>query len=76
MKIQHMSMAPPALEDAGDRDAPAKSGRRPRARRALARVLVRVAAWAAALLVLAVVFLSYRSPDLMFTLATQVWGCF
>jgi len=40
------------------------------------RALRRVAAWALAAAVLGVVFASYLSPDMMFTLATQVWSCF
>jgi hypothetical protein len=32
--------------------------------------------WAAALAALAAVFAAYRSPDLVLSLATQVWACF
>jgi hypothetical protein len=33
-------------------------------------------AWAAALGVLALVFLAYLQPDMMFSLANFVWSCF
>lgn len=36
----------------------------------------RVAAWAVVLAMLAGVFAAYLRPDLMFTLANQVWACF
>jgi hypothetical protein len=36
----------------------------------------RVALWAGALAVLLAVFLLYLQPDLMLTLANQLWNCF
>lgn len=33
-------------------------------------------AWAAALVVLALVFASYLQRDFVFTLANQIWACF
>jgi hypothetical protein len=33
-------------------------------------------AWAAALAVLGAVFMAYLHPDLVFSLANQVWSCF
>lgn len=36
----------------------------------------RVAAWIAAVVVLALVFAAYMRPDLAVTLANQVWNCF
>jgi hypothetical protein len=67
-----MNIAPPALENTSDG---ASAGRPARHARRM-RLIRRVAAYALALLVLAIVFLSYRSPDLLFTVATQVWSCF
>ena len=61
------SLAPPALEGAS---LPAPGARAGRAR------LRRIAAYALALVVLLLVFLSYLNPDMLFTLATQVWSCF
>ena len=66
-KMRHVSLAPPALEDAG---LPAPGVRTGRAR------LRRGVAYALALVVLLLVFLSYLNPDMLFTLATQVWSCF
>lgn len=36
----------------------------------------RVALWVGALAVLLAVFLLYLQPDLMLTLANQLWNCF
>jgi hypothetical protein len=36
----------------------------------------RIGAWAAVLGVLALVFASYLRPDLVVSLATQIWNCF
>lgn len=36
----------------------------------------RIAAWAAATLVLLLVFAAYLQPDLAITLANQLWNCF
>ncbi len=36
----------------------------------------RITAWAAALAVLAIVFAWYLQPELVVTLATQLWNCF
>lgn len=36
----------------------------------------RIAAWAAALLVLAAVFFAYLQPTLVVDLANRVWSCF
>ncbi|HEY1394009.1 MAG TPA: hypothetical protein VFV25_11575 [Methylibium sp.] len=36
----------------------------------------RIAAWAAALLALAGVFIAYLRPALIVDLATRVWSCF
>ncbi|HJV61585.1 MAG TPA: hypothetical protein VJ743_11610 [Albitalea sp.] len=36
----------------------------------------RVIAWAAAAVVLALVFAAYLRPDLAVTLANQLWACF
>jgi len=66
-KMRHVSLAPPALEGA---TLPAPGTRAGRAR------LRRTAAYALAVVVLLLVFLSYLDPDMMFTLATQVWSCF
>jgi hypothetical protein len=49
---------------------------RPERRAGLAPALRRAAAWALAAGVLGLVFASYLNPDMMFTLATQVWSCF
>ena len=38
--------------------------------------LRRMALWAAALVLLLAVFMSYLRPDLALTLATQIWNCF
>ena len=38
--------------------------------------LKRAAAWAAALAVLAGVFLLYTRPDMMVTLTDMIWACF
>ncbi|MFO1220900.1 MAG: hypothetical protein U1E89_21250 [Burkholderiaceae bacterium] len=46
----------------GDREPP-RTGRR-------------VIAWAAAALVLALVFAAYRNPHLMVDLANRLWACF
>ncbi len=37
---------------------------------------LRLAAWAAALLALALVFMAYLDPHLMVDLANRVWACF
>lgn len=37
---------------------------------------LRVGAWAAALAVLAAVFVSYLSPHLLVDLANRIWACF
>jgi hypothetical protein len=36
----------------------------------------RVLGWLAALVALGAVFMAYLQPDLMFSLANQVWSCF
>jgi type II secretory pathway component PulM len=36
----------------------------------------RAFAWAGAVVVLALVFLAYLTPQLAMTLATQLWNCF
>jgi len=36
----------------------------------------RLALWAAALLVLGLVFMSYAQPALMVQLSEQIWACF
>jgi hypothetical protein len=36
----------------------------------------RAAAWAAALALLGGVFMAYLQPDLVVTLANQLWSCF
>ncbi|MCM0607577.1 MAG: hypothetical protein KA711_01075 [Ideonella sp. WA131b] len=36
----------------------------------------RIAAWAAVLMALALVFISYLDPHLMVDLANRVWACF
>jgi hypothetical protein len=66
-RIRHVSLAPPALEGAVLPVAGARAG--------WAR-LRRLAAYAIAIVVLLLVFLSYLNPDMLFTLATQVWSCF
>ena len=38
--------------------------------------LRRIAFWAAALVLLLAVFMSYLRPDLALRLATQIWNCF
>jgi hypothetical protein len=72
MKIPTISLAPRALDDAMLPDAGARLNRRVRRTRGLRRM----AAWALAAAVLGLVFASYRSPDMMFMLATQLWSCF
>lgn len=37
---------------------------------------LRIAAWAAAIAVLALVFAWYLQPELVVSLATQIWNCF
>ncbi|MEI8327384.1 MAG: hypothetical protein WCH44_18860 [Betaproteobacteria bacterium] len=37
---------------------------------------IRLALWAAVLLVLAAVFWSYTRPDFLVDLANQIWACF
>lgn len=72
MKIPTLSLAPPALDDS----RLPEHARRPGLRARRARGLRRALAWVAALVVLALVFLSYLSPGMVFTLANQVWNCF
>jgi hypothetical protein len=72
MKIPTLCLAPPALDGKTLPEASARATRRARRIRALRRL----AALALAAIVLALVFASYQSPDMMFTLATQVWSCF
>ena len=48
----------------------------PAARPAARRAALRAAAWSAAVLVLALVSLSYFNPHLMLDLADRLWSCF
>ena len=77
MKIPHMSMAPPALETPSRFAARTGARASPRSRRARSlRMLRRAIVYVLALVVLAIVFMSYFSRDMLFMLATQVWSCF
>ena len=40
------------------------------------RPLLRGALWALAIVALGAVFALYLRPDLVFSLATQIWACF